>query len=133
MLFRLMGQALFSLDIPVTKTSSALTCFAKDEVAAHPSSPCIRCGRCVDVCPGHLVPQIVMEYGERGDLDGFVSVNGMECCECGCCSYICPAKRNLTQVFKECRAKVAAKRKKEAAEAKAKADAAKADQKGEVK
>ena len=48
----MMGQALFSTDFPVAKTSSALTCFTKDEVKAQAPTPCIRCGRCIDVCPG---------------------------------------------------------------------------------
>ena len=109
-----MGQALFSLHIPVMKTSSALTCFVKDPVAASPETACIRCGRCVEVCPGHVVPQMMMAAAERHDLALFEKLNGMECCECGCCTYICPAHRPLTQAFKEMRKAVMAERKKKA-------------------
>ena len=108
----MMGQALFNLEIPVTKTSSALTCMTKDEVAIHAPSACIRCGRCVSVCPSHVVPQMMMDAAERSDIERFTALNGMEFCECGCCTYVCPAKRPLTQAFKEMRKVVAASRKK---------------------
>ncbi|WP_313154717.1 electron transport complex subunit RsxC [Lacrimispora sp.] len=108
----MMGQALFDFNIPVTKTSSALTCMTKDEVAGNAPTACIRCGRCVKVCPGNIVPQLIMEAAERSDMERFVKLNGMECCECGCCAYICPARRPLTQAFKEMRKEVAASRKK---------------------
>lgn len=77
-----MGQALFSYDIPVMKTSSALTCLTKDQVAANAETACIRCGRCVDVCPGRVVPQMLMTAAEHHDLAAFEKLNGMECCEC---------------------------------------------------
>ncbi|NNJ30517.1 electron transport complex subunit RsxC [Lacrimispora defluvii] len=108
----MMGQALFNMNIPVTKTSSALTCMSKDEVAQSESTACIRCGRCVNVCPSRVVPQMMMQAAMRSDIDTFVKLDGMECCECGCCAYACPAKLPLTQAFKEMRKTVIASRKK---------------------
>lgn len=108
----MMGQALFSVDIPVTKNSSALTCLTKDEVSAYEETACIRCGRCKDVCPGRLVPQVAYRYAKMGDLEGFEKADGMECCECGCCTFVCPAKRQMTQAFKLARRQVMANRKK---------------------
>ncbi len=87
----MMGQALFSLDLPVTKTSSALTCFSKDMVAAQEPTPCIRCGRCVSACPSHLVPPLMMNAAMKNNCEAFEKLNGMECMECGSCAYVCPA------------------------------------------
>lgn len=96
----MMGTALFNLDIPVSKTSSALVCLSEDEVSKMAPTACIHCGRCVDVCPIGLIPQLLYRYARLGDKDNFLKVHGNECMECGCCTFICPAKRNMTQSFK---------------------------------
>ncbi|MCI8923023.1 MAG: electron transport complex subunit RsxC [Lachnospiraceae bacterium] len=108
----MMGFGIFDLDVPTTKTSSALLCLTKDEVAAMEPSACINCGKCVEVCPGRVVPRKLADYAEHYDEEAFLKNNGMECCECGCCSYICPAKRPLTQVIKSMRKMQLAKKKK---------------------
>ena len=108
----MMGFALFGLDVPTTKTSSALLCMTKDEVAEYEPSPCIKCGKCAEVCPGRVLPNKLAVFAEHGDDEQFLKYNGMECCECGCCSFICPAKRPLTQMIKSMRKIQLAKRKK---------------------
>ena len=108
----MMGFGIFDLDVPTTKTSSALLCLTKDEVSAMEPSACINCGKCAEVCPGRVVPRKLADYAEHYDEEAFLKNNGMECCECGCCSYICPAKRPLTQVIKSMRKMQLAKRKK---------------------
>lgn len=108
----MMGFGIFDLDVPTTKTSSALLCLTKDEVSAMEPGPCINCGRCVEVCPGRVVPRKLADYAEHYDEEAFVKNNGMECCECGCCSFVCPARRPLTQVIKSMRKMQLAKKKK---------------------
>ncbi len=108
----MMGFAMFDLNVPITKTSSSLLALTKDEVAAVEPSPCIRCGRCVQACPSGLVPQKMALAAMNNDYDAFVKLNGMECYECGSCTFVCPAKRPLTQSFKQARQYVAAQRKK---------------------
>lgn len=108
----MMGKAIYSLDLPVTKSSSAILCLSKDEASEYEPSACIRCGRCVSVCPGRVMPNQLARLANAGDMDAFIKNNGMECCECGCCSYICPAKRPLTQVIAGTRKLVLANKKK---------------------
>ena len=95
----MMGFALYDLHVPCTKTTSAFLFLEHDAVseAQEIQTACINCGRCVSVCPGHVLPARLAKLAERGDMAGFEALDGMECCECGCCSYICPAKRPLTQ------------------------------------
>lgn len=108
----MMGIALFTTDIPVTKGTSAILALKKDKVSESEASACINCGRCLSVCPSHIMPARLADYAEHGDKEKFVGNYGMECCECGCCSYTCPAKRNLTQAIKSMRKDVLASRKK---------------------
>ncbi len=108
----MMGFAIFDLDVPCTKTSSALLCLSKDEVSAAKETACINCGRCVEVCPGRVVPSRLADFAQHKNKEAFEKANGMECCECGCCSYICPAKRQLTQSIKSMRRMILADRKK---------------------
>lgn len=108
----MMGFGIFELDIPTTKTASALLCLSKDDVSAMAPSACINCGRCVEVCPSRLVPTKLAVCADHFDDEGFVNCNGLECVECGCCSFVCPAKRPLTQSIKSMRKIQLAKRRK---------------------
>ena len=108
----MMGKAMFSLDVPAVKGLSALLCMTHDEVQDWEPTNCIRCGRCVDVCPGRVVPSLLANLAEKGNIEEFLKHDGMECCECGCCSYICPAKRHLTQTIAGTRKLILANKKK---------------------
>ena len=102
----MMGTALYTLDIPVQKTSASILALLHDPVAANPSTPCIHCGRCVAACPERLVPQMMQVAADHDDFETFEKLHGMECIECGCCTAVCPAHRTLTQSFKYGKASV---------------------------
>lgn len=108
----MMGFAMYDLNVPCVKTTSAFLCLERDQVSEAKMTACINCGRCVRVCPGHVLPARLATLAERGDMAGFEKMDGMECCECGCCSYVCPAKRPLTQSIKSMRKMVLASRRK---------------------
>ena len=108
----MMGFALFDLNVPTTKTASALLCLTKDEVSAMEPSACINCGKCAEVCPSRLIPKKLAVSAEHGDEEAFAACHGMECVECGCCSFVCPAKRHVTQSIKSMRKTLLAKKKK---------------------
>lgn len=108
----MMGFAMFTLDTPITKTSSSILCLTKDVVAEHEPSACINCGRCVDICPSRIIPSRLADYSERHDEEAFVKWEGLECVECGSCSYVCPAKRHLKQSIGSMKKIVLANRRK---------------------
>ena len=108
----MMGFSMFSLDVPVTKTSSSILCLTKDEVAKFEPTACINCGRCVDACPSRLIPSRLADYAEHHDEDAFTKHEGLECMECGSCSFVCPAKRPLKQAIGSMRKIALANRKK---------------------
>ena len=105
----MMGAAMYTYSVPVTKTASALLGFVKDEAAVE-ESPCIRCGKCHVHCPLNLMPIQLQMLGIHNDYEKFEKYYGMECCGCGCCSYVCPAKRSLTQTIIQTKQRILAKR-----------------------
>ena len=97
----LMGNAQFSLDVPVVKSTNAVLAFSENEGKTdEKESVCIRCGKCVSACPMRLMPiYIYMEY-KAGKLSECEKLYVSDCTECGCCSYICPARIPLTSTFR---------------------------------
>ena len=106
----MMGNAVASPDIPITKTVSGVILIKKGTSKKQPQEAyCIRCGRCVDACPLKLIPCSIAELAQAHDIDRFTKMNGMTCMECGSCSYVCPAHRQLTQYIKVGKSQVAGK------------------------
>lgn len=108
----MMGQALFSLDVPVIKGSSALLAFKYDEVAHAKQTNCLNCGKCAQVCPEGLICAKLAQAADADNMELFLKLHGMECIECGTCNYNCPANRNITQSVRTMKRKVQAERRK---------------------
>lgn len=110
----MMGMTQYTLDIPVTKGMSGLLFLPQDEVESYASEACIRCGRCVAVCPMGLLPNLLGIYAELDRFDQAEKANLMDCIECGSCAYVCPSKRPLVHLIRYAKADVMARRKKAA-------------------
>ncbi len=93
----MMGVPQFRLDVPIIKGTSAILCLTHEEAEIPDESPCIRCGKCVDHCPMHLMPLYLSEFAKKDDMESCEKYNITACLECGCCSFECPAKRHLVQ------------------------------------
>ena len=102
----MMGIAQFDLSVPVTKGTNAITCFTKKQKDTVAVPHCIRCGRCVSVCPMHLMPLYMYQAERKDNIEELNRRNVGDCIECGCCAYICPARIPLVQSFKNAKIKV---------------------------
>ena len=97
----MMGMSVYSVDAPVLKSTNAVTALNKKDAKALEPTPCIHCGRCVSACPMGLNPTIyakalnVSDENDRAERLESAKVN--LCIECGCCSFVCPAKRPLVE------------------------------------
>ena len=91
----MMGKALKSTDVPVTKGTSGILVISADEASRGAPKNCIRCGECVDVCPMGLEPHLLMNLSEKGMYEKAAQEDIMTCIECGSCSYVCPSHRPL--------------------------------------
>lgn len=122
----MMGMAQYDTDVTVGKGTGAMLAFAGDEEKHEANPQCIRCGKCVGVCPIRLEPIFMYKYLMKGDIDTWQNqLHGMDCIECGACTYTCPARLPLTHAFRLGKQKVnnARMKAKAAAEAAAKKEA----------
>ncbi len=91
----MMGVAQYSLESPVLKFTNALLAFDKANGKFPEENPCMRCGKCVRACPMNLMPLFLNSNAIRGNIEELKKYRVADCIECGCCAYVCPAKRNL--------------------------------------
>jgi electron transport complex protein RnfC len=106
----MMGFSFTDLSMPVTKGTSGITVLTGADVRKADETHCIRCGRCVDVCPMKLVPTKLALASRQKDLELAQRYHILACFECGCCAYICPANLPLVQLVRVGKALVMAKR-----------------------
>ena len=96
----MMGVAQFDLSVPVIKGTNAVTMLGFNNRYAVKNPHCIRCGKCMDACPMHLMPVKMYEAACSGNVDEMKAYNMLDCIECGCCAYTCPATIPLVQAFR---------------------------------
>ena len=109
----MMGIAVGTTEVPITKTTNAITVLTDDPVenADRKMTACLHCGRCTTVCPNGLMPQMMADAVAVGDLERYEKkLYGLDCISCVSCTYICPAKRPLTQTFKQTKAEIMARK-----------------------
>lgn len=109
----MMGTAMYSLDVPTIKTTSAILALSEAASVYDSDSPCIRCGKCVKHCPMQLMPLYLSKYAQEGDIEMCEKYNIMNCIECGLCSYLCPGKRGPVQNIRMAKQKIMEKRRKQ--------------------
>jgi Na+-translocating ferredoxin:NAD+ oxidoreductase subunit C len=102
----MMGKAVAHLDIPIVKGSSGILLLRNGEAKRAEVQPCIRCTKCISVCPMGLEPYLLMTQAEKAMYDELEENSVMDCMECGSCSYTCPSARPLLDYIRLGKAEV---------------------------
>ncbi len=93
----MMGIAQADLSAPLVKATNAVLCLLKEKTPATDNRVCIRCGKCLGVCPMHLQPLYIARYANAGNGKQLSRLHVIDCIECGCCTFTCPAKLPLAE------------------------------------
>ena len=102
----MMGVAQSNLAVPVVKATNAILCLPKDRNGAAQNPVCLRCAKCVGVCPMHLQPLYMYRYTNCENIKELNRLGVLDCIECGCCAYTCPGKLPLVETFRKGKAMV---------------------------
>lgn len=106
----MMGVAQPDLEAPLIKGSSGILALPRDLVEVSPPLSCIRCARCVDACPMHLMPTKLMNFVKEDMIEKAEAMKLESCIECGCCSYVCPSRIPLVHYFRLGKAELQARK-----------------------
>lgn len=120
----MMGAAQWDMNAVVMKNTSAILALS-DKTQDNREGDCIHCGKCVGVCPMHLMPNYLAAFSKLGDKENAEQFNILSCVECGSCTYICPGNVPIVQYIRTVKGQILAEKKKKAAEAAAKEKEAK--------
>ncbi|MEW9123049.1 MAG: electron transport complex subunit RsxC [Thermotaleaceae bacterium] len=108
----MMGLAQYTDDIPAIKGTSGILVLMPEEASLPEPRPCIRCGKCVEICPAFLQPLFISGYALQNMHETAEKYNALDCIECGSCSFICPSKRPLLQSIRVSKREIIAKKRK---------------------
>ena len=97
----MMGVAQHDLSVPVIKATNSILCLLKDVNGAAENPVCLRCGKCVGVCPMRLHPLYMYRFTNAGKVGELKRLNILDCMECGCCAFTCPGKLPLVETFRK--------------------------------
>ncbi len=103
----LMGFSQYTTLVPVIKGTTGILVLPEEEVAEISERSCIRCSRCVDVCPVDILPNLIAQYARKDRFDWAEKYGVLDCMECGVCAYVCPAKIPLVQLIKYAKSQLA--------------------------
>ena len=117
----MMGIAMWSTDTPLSKGTNAILALSdKFDNAQDTPYSCLHCGKCLTVCPMHLMPLYIARYSEIRNYGECEKFNALSCVECGSCGYICPGKVPLVQLIRLAKATINEEKRAKAARQKEK-------------
>lgn len=111
----MMGIAQYTIDIPTNKGTSGILCLDEEESRTPKPQNCLRCGKCLSVCPAFLQPLYISAYSLKNDFESAENHRALDCIECGSCSFVCPARRPLLQSVRNAKREIIANKRKQAA------------------
>ena len=105
----MMGVAQYSLDLTCVKGLTGILCMTQDEAQPLETVDCMKCGKCVEVCPVNLLPLYIQQRALKGLYDDAEAFHALDCIECGSCSFVCPARRPLVEAIRLAKTEIRAK------------------------